>query len=158
MTRSSFQQYIYSYITYQSSQPSLQTVRKRSLNGKANPTGSDCKWNQPGLLNLSQGYKQNNTVVLNTTNNKENMNKHIRRLRSPTLCSYMCIHYIHKYAMLLYEHICQINTRQENIFMTQSFLFTKNNKSSRGATASVGGGAHARENQRAYETNAGTLK
>ena len=67
------EQYIFIYI-YQSSKPSLKGLyKKRSINGKASPTGSNIIRNQSALLNLSSGDKQNDVVFINTKNNKENI-------------------------------------------------------------------------------------
>ena len=40
--------------------------------------GSDCKWIQSSLLNVSMEDKQNDLVIVNPKNNKENMKMHIR--------------------------------------------------------------------------------
>ena len=40
--------------------------------------GSDYDYNQYALLNPSMGDKQNDVVIFNTKNNKENMKIHIR--------------------------------------------------------------------------------
>ena len=41
-------------------------------------TGSDCKYIQSALLQLSMGYKHNNVAIFNPKNNKENMKIFIR--------------------------------------------------------------------------------
>ena len=41
-------------------------------------TSNDCKYNQYNSLNLSMGNKQNDLVVVNPQNNKENMKIHIQ--------------------------------------------------------------------------------
>ena len=43
-------------------------------------TGSDCKYIQPALLNLSMVDKRNDLVIVNTKNNKENAKIHIQKI------------------------------------------------------------------------------
>ena len=71
-------------------------------------TGSDCKYNQYSQLNLIMGYKQNDVVVINTKNNKEDKKLHIH-----TPCTQICIY--SKYIITKY--------RERNSFMTRSFIF-----------------------------------
>ena len=68
------------------------------------------------LLNLSKGDKQYNVVIINTNHYKEKMKLHIK---VPCTCNFR----IH-----IYTHI-YINTGQERVFMTKSFLFNIKNKS-----------------------------
>ena len=74
------------------------------------PMGSDCEYNQPALLNLSNGDKQYDAVVVNTNNYKETMKLHIQ---ISCTCKFMI-------------HICArkyVNTGQERVYMTKSFIF-----------------------------------
>ena len=78
---------------------------------------SDCKYKQSALLNLTTGYKQNDVVILNPNNYKENMKIHIQ---IPCTCKFMI-------------HICTdiyaLNTGQENFFFIKSFIFNIQNNS-----------------------------
>ena len=79
-------------------------------------TGSDCKYNQSTLLNLSTENKQNDVVIVNPKNNKENMKIHIH-----IPCTFIFIIHIS-------THIYKVNTGQETVFMAKLFLLNKQNK------------------------------
>ena len=71
------------------------------------------------LLNLSVGYKENDMVIFNPNNYKENMKVFMQK------SMYLQIHYTHMYTNILSKH------RARNSFMTDSFLFNIKNKSFR---------------------------
>ena len=65
--------------------------------------GSDCKYNQSTLLKLSKGYKQNDVVIVDPNNYKENMEIYVHIPRT-------CIFMIH-----ICTHIYELNTGQERV-------------------------------------------
>ena len=66
-------------------------------------TGSDCKYNQYALLNLSMGYKQNIVVMVNTKIYKGNIKLHIHIPRTCRFIIHIC------------TQIYELNTGQERV-------------------------------------------
>ena len=73
--------------------PNKETMQKNSLIMlHQNPMESDLKYNPLASLKLSKGYKQNNIVIFNPKNNKENTKIHIH---IPCMCRFIihiCTH------------------------------------------------------------------
>ena len=65
-------------------------------------TGSNCKYNQSALLNISMGYTQNNAVIVDPKKNKENMKINVRK-RLRAYLWYTLFTYVHTYAYI--QHI-----------------------------------------------------
>ena len=63
-------------------------------------TKTDCKYNQYAVLNLIMGYKQNDLVIVNTKNNKENMKIYIH---TPWVWEDSLYVYVHTYTYI--QHI-----------------------------------------------------
>ena len=116
MTTSSLSEYIYIYIyTYINLQNHSgdRTITK-SYTVQKPQTESNCKYIQSYLLNISMGDKQNDAVIVNPKNNKENMKIHTRNHVHADI-------HMHIYSLVKY--------RARESFMMRSFIFDIQNKS-----------------------------
>ena len=101
------QNYIYIYI-YQSANPVRRLCKNSVLYGTETHTRVNCIWNQYFLLRRSMGDKQNDVVIVNPNNKRENTKMHIH---TPWVHADSRYTYVQTYTYI--EHIYQLNTGQE---------------------------------------------